>query len=172
MDRLTEQRGWHLQVNRVFRDIVTSPLIQHRIDLFAAGLECNAEAGINLADSQKALLQYRSGLDSLRPIEVKAVSNLEPDDLDENYMRAAGGVYAIVKDPVRLFTLGFVSRGIPQKEWEIPLPVANPAGYSFYPDANVITFVELQEASCVNRPLELSSQPHSNITAICRSRST
>ena len=168
MDRLTEQRGWHLQVNRVFRDIVTSPLIQHRIDLFAAGLECNAEAGISLADSQKALLQYRAGLDSLRPIEVKAVSNLEQEDLDENYTRAAGGVYAIIKDPVRLFTLGSVSRGIPQKEWEIPLPVANPAGYGFYPGANVIAFVEMRRAACANLSLESLSPPRSNMTTARR----
>ena len=153
MVRPTEQYGLHPKVNRIFHDVLTSPLTQHRIDPFATGLEYNAEAGISLAYSQKALLQYRSSLDSLSPIEVKAVSNLTWEDLDEGSMKTAGGVYTIVKDPVRLFTLGSASRGIPQKEWEIPLPVVNPAGYSFYPGANVIAFVELQGAACVNLSL-------------------
>ena len=145
-----------------------SPLTQHRMDLFAAGLEHNVEAGISLVDSQKALLRYHSSLDSLRPIEVKAVSNLEQEDLDEDYMSTAGGVYAIIKDPVRLFTLGSVSRGIPQKEWEIPLPVANPAGYGFYIGANVIAFVEMRRAARANLSLESLSPPRSNMTTARR----
>ncbi|KAF9788530.1 hypothetical protein BJ322DRAFT_1106514 [Thelephora terrestris] len=135
------------QVNRIFRDILASPLIQHKIDLFTAGLEHNAEAGISLADSQEALLRYRSSLDSLSPAEVRAVNNLEVEDLRANNMKIAGGVCAIIKDPVRLFTLGSASRGILHKEWAIPLPVADPVGYGFYPGANVITFVELQTAN-------------------------
>ena len=137
MDILTQHR-WHLQVNRSFRDaVLASPLIQHKIDLYATGLEYNAAAGISLADSREALLRYRSGLDSLRPVEERTVN------LQRRFQcGASGGAYVIVNDSIRLFTLGSASRGIPPKEWEIPLPFTYPSGYGFYPGANVIAFVE------------------------------
>ncbi|KAF9653285.1 hypothetical protein BDM02DRAFT_3265533 [Thelephora ganbajun] len=133
------------QVNRVFRDaILASPFIRHKIDLFAAGLEYNAAAGIGLAESQKAFLQYRLNLDSLRPIEERTVDNLGPDT---GKPRARGGVYAIVKESVRLFSLGSASWRIPYKEWEIPLPGIHPRSYDFYPGADVIAFLEAPGAS-------------------------
>jgi hypothetical protein len=128
----------HLQVNRVFQGAtLISPLIQHKIDLFSAGLEYNATVGVDLADSRKALLQYRSSLDSLRPTDKRVV-----DDLPFSHIEATGGVYAAVGDSVLLFTLGSTSRGIPYKEWEIPLPVDSFKEWGFYPGADVIFFIE------------------------------
>ena len=64
------ERSRHLQVNRIFYNVIlASPLIQHKLDLFAAGFEYNAAAGINLADSQKAFRQHTSSLDSLLEYE-------------------------------------------------------------------------------------------------------
>ena len=143
-----------MQVNRTFNDAaLASPLIRHKIDLFAAGFEYNAASGISLADSRKALLQYHSNLNTLRPTEERVLDDLQPDD--DNYATVVGGVYAIVlRDSVRLFNLGSAWRGISRKEWEIPLPVDNLVGYGFYPAADVIAFVEL---SCVHWRLELPS---------------
>jgi hypothetical protein len=120
-------------------------LIQHRIDLFVAGLEYDAGAGISLADSREAFVQYHSNLNPLCPIEVES---LQGDYLDSE--KAAGGVYAIAKDDsVRLFTLSSASRGIPLKEWNVPYPVAEPEDYCFHPDADVIAFIESPGSRCV-----------------------
>lgn len=139
VDRLTHYR-WYLQVNCVFRDaVLASPLIQHKIDLFATGLEYNAAAGVSLADSKKSLLRYHSSLETLRPIEER-VMNLEP-----RFERASGGTYAIAfVSSVRVFTLGSASRGIPHKEWEITPPVTHIWGYCFYPGADVIAFLDCE----------------------------
>jgi hypothetical protein len=119
-----------------------SPLIQHKIDLFSAGLEYNPRAGISLAHSKEALLRYRSNLDPLWPIEV---GRIQENDMISEKNKAAGGVYVNVKDDlVRLFALSSTSRGIPRKQWEIPLPVADPWGYCFHPDADVIAFFKLE----------------------------
>lgn len=57
-----------------------------------------------------------------------------------------GGVCAVLEDDsVRLFTLGSASRRIPDKEWEIPLPVTSPAKCALYPGADVIVFAYLQQ---------------------------
>jgi hypothetical protein len=133
------ERRWCLQVNRSFRDVIAaSPLIQHKIDLFAAGLEYNAAAGIDLVDSRKAFLQYRSGFHSLRPIEERIVH------LDQWFTRKSGGVYAVPSHdgPVQLFAPGSASRGIPHKEWEAPLASTFLEAYDVCPDADVIAFPE------------------------------
>lgn len=94
------------------------------------------------------------------------MGNLRPEDVGERYTKIAGGVYAIVKESARLFTLASASRRIPHKEWEIPLPVVNLAGYSFYPGVDVIAFVELQEMTCVRWSQELIFQTNSDAAAI------
>ena len=119
-------------------------MIQHKLDLFATGFEYNAGAGISLADSREALLRYRSSLDTLRPIGERTVESRRAYGADS--ASTVGGVCAIVKeDSVRLFTLGSSSRGIPYNEWEIPTPVINPWYSCFYPGADVIAFLDLQE---------------------------
>lgn len=72
------------------------------------------------------------------------MSNAEISDINERRIKVIGGVCAIVRDSARFVRLGSTSRGIPPKEWEIPLPVADPAEYTHYPGADVIAFVELQ----------------------------
>ena len=64
--------------------------------------------------------------------------------------RSAGGVYAILEDSVRLFTLGSHSRGIPSKEWRIPLPVSHVDDYCFHPGADVIAFLDVDRSLCVD----------------------
>ncbi|KAF9793389.1 hypothetical protein BJ322DRAFT_1016908 [Thelephora terrestris] len=112
---------------------------QHKIELYAAGLEYNAAAEINLADSQNAHSRYCSSMDSLCPVGKMMVS-MWRDNLDRT--RSGGGVHVIFQESVRLFALGSASRGIPHREWEIPLPVADPAGCCLCPDGDVIAFVE------------------------------
>ena len=121
------------------------------MDLFSSGLEYSMAAGVSLDDSRRALLQYLSSLDSLRPIEERTTDCNWPKDviLDE----PASGVYPAVNgSSVRLFVPGSTSRGIPHKEWEVPLPVADLEGFGFYPGADIIAFVEFQETKCVHRP--------------------
>ena len=86
-------------------------------------------------------------MDSLCPIEERVVDHLR-EDYDSG--RAVGGVHAIVdSNSVLLLALGSASRGIPYKQWEIPLPVTDPADYGFCPRVNVFAVVELQDVRYV-----------------------
>jgi hypothetical protein len=117
-------------------------LIQHKIDLFSAGFEHNATAKIDLDDSQKALTQYKSGVDSLSPIEERVVDNLPPEYLST---KAVGGIHAIINsDSASLFALGSASRGIPYKQWEIKLPTSGPQGCGFCPRADIFATAKLE----------------------------
>ena len=159
------ERSLYMQVNRVFHDtILASPLVQLKIDLFAAGLEHNATSGIDLAESREAFLQYSASLNSLRPIEERLVEEVQPDGRSSS--RMVGGVYAVFTDSVRLFSLGSASRRIPYKEWEIPSPIDDAVDYDIYPGANLIAFVEWQSRTCVHYLQELLLQAHSNIAVI------
>ena len=132
----------NLQVKRIFHDVIlASPLIQHKIGLFAAGLEYNAAAGVDLTESRKAFLQYTSSLDSLRPIEERVVGEVQADGFYR--WSAAGGVHAVFTDSVRLLSLGSASRGIPYKEWKIPSPINDAVNHCIHPGANIIAFVEM-----------------------------
>ena len=118
-------------------------MIQHKIDLYAAGFEYNPAAGIDLSESRKALHQYLSNLDLLRPAEERVENLWDWDDI--NHLKTAGGVVATVVDKsIRLFALGSSSRRIPYKEWEILSPT-DFEDYDFYPGADIIAFVKLEE---------------------------
>ena len=127
------------------------------MDLHSTGLEYNAVAGISLADSRKAPLQYRSSLDSPCPSAKWTAKNIKTTEV---FYRSAGDVYAILEESVRLFTLGSPSRGIPFKEWKIPLPVDDVDDYCLYPGADVIAFLIVQEYTCVTEPQRLSQHAH------------
>jgi len=47
-----------LKLNRSFPELIRSPRIQHRLDLYAAGLERNLATGVAVADCIKALEEY------------------------------------------------------------------------------------------------------------------
>ena len=148
-----------MQVNRAFHDVVlSSPLIQHKLDLHAVGLEHNPAAGVDLIESQKAFCKYLTSFGALSPIEERTVCGLRAPRKYQD-AKVVGSVYTILKDKVRLFTLGSVSRGTPYKEWAIPLPVIAPQDYGFYPGADIIAFLEVQGVMCVyassNRRCEL-----------------
>ena len=119
-------------------------MTQHKIDLYAAGFEYNPAAGIDLAESRKLLHRYLENLDSLCPIEEWLVEKLQiRQGIDR--LTASGGVFATVNQLVQLFSLESSSRRIPYKEWEIPLPPMELVNYGFYPGADIIAFVGLQE---------------------------
>jgi len=99
----------YLQVNRVFRDVIlSSPLIQHKLDLHAAGLEHNPAAGTDLTESRKAFRQYLTSYGTLSPTEERRVGGLRAPRKYKD-TKVVGGVHAILNDKVRLFTLGSVS---------------------------------------------------------------
>jgi len=56
---------------------------------------------------------------------------------------AVNGTYGILwRNLVRFFTLGSVSLGIPRREWGIPLQHVEASTFTFYPQANIMAFVE------------------------------
>jgi hypothetical protein len=127
-------------------------------------LEHNPAAGIDLAESRNALGRYLKNLDTLSPAEERTVGGVQiPDSFRD--IQAAGGVYAILKDQIRLFTLGSVSRGVPYKEWTIPPPAA-PDKFGFYPGANVIAFARLVDLVYVYSSSTSSLRTHPNATGI------
>lgn len=168
MDILTEHERCS-QVNHTFCDAIrVSPLLQHKIDLWAAGLEYNVAAGVRLVDSRNALIQYRSNLNSLRPTEERTIETVRPEPTEE-FARAVGGVYAIAAgDSIRLLTLGSALQKVPHKEWAIPLPVCTLVGCHFYPGADIIAFVELQETEYVHWPQELKFHVYPDVAELSR----
>ena len=118
-------------------------MIQHKLDLYAAGLEYNSIVGVDLAESRRAFDQYLSNLDSLSFVEKRTVNDLQAPE-DCKVSMTASGVHAVVDASVRLFTLGSALRGIPYKEWEIPFPITSGNNYSFFPDAGIIALVGWQ----------------------------
>lgn len=167
MDGFTDY-GLFLQVNRTFRNVINaSPVLKHKIELFVVGLEYNATAGISLPDRREALLRYSRGLDSLRPFEQKVLGNFLPPQ----FIRASNGVFGLAGDSLELFVPGSASRRIPQKKWEIPLPVVRVEAYDFYPNADILAVVELKGEPCVFLLLEVSSRTNSSVATIHRLRS-
>jgi len=131
------------QINHALRDVILSPhLIRHKLDLHAAGLEYNPIVGVDLAESQRIFNKYLSNLDSSPVVETRTINSLRTPRCSK-VSKTAGGVLAIVDESVLLFTLGSPLRGI-HREWEIPFPCASINNYSFYPDADIIAFVEWQ----------------------------
>jgi len=130
-------------------------------------LEHNPAAGIDLSESRKVFSQYLTNFGTLSPIEEKTAGNLQVPDSTIN-AKVVGGVYAIMNDQVQLFTLGSPSRGIPYKEWTIPLPVTAPEGYGFYPGADIIAFVKQQSPMYVYSSSKLLPRAHSDVTGMRR----
>ena len=88
-------------------------------------------------------------MDSLCPIEERVVDDIRPDY--SSTMKTNGGIHAIPEnDSVRLFALGSASRGIPYKQWEIPLPF-DEYSYDFCPRADLFAVVEWQLVEYVRR---------------------
>jgi len=167
VDALTDY-GLFLQVNRTFRNVINaSPVLKHKIELFAVGLEYNATAEISLPDRREALLRYSKGLDSLRPFEQKVLGKF----LQPQYIRASNGVFGLAGSSLELFVPGSASRRIPQKKWEVPLPTACLEAYDFYPNADVLAVAGLKGATCVFWSQELPSRTNSSAATIHRSRS-
>ena len=53
-----------------------------------------------------------------------------------------GGVYGLHYDhSIKFFELGSISRGIPRREWEIPVKDIEALTFAFYPQANVVAIV-------------------------------
>jgi len=95
----------------------------------------------------------------LSPIDEKEMDEYLRTPAEVGYIKAAGGICAILTDQVRLFAVGSIARGIPYKEWAIPLPVITPQDYEFDPGTDIIAFLEVQGLMCVyvssNRRCEL-----------------
>ena len=69
---------------------------------------------------------------------------------DGRSMKTAGGIHAVIEDDsARLFVLGSASRGIPYRQWKIPLPATGPKQCGFCPRADVIAVVESQHVTYV-----------------------
>ena len=132
------------KVTRGFRDLVIhSPQIQHKLDLYAAGLEPNWTTGFTLTDSIKALGEHRSrwkdfNVDSEQQMTAR-ISNSEQE-------ATAGGVYGVVTGfEIQFFTLASNPRGIQPKEQKISLDF-KVVGFAFHPHADVVVV-----AGCTGR---------------------
>lgn len=128
-----------LKVNRGFHDFIRrSSRIQHELDLYATGLKPNWAAGVTIADSIKALGQYRSRWENF-DIEAHQTTARIPDGERE---ATAGGVYGIAMErEIQLFTLPSNSRGIQPTKQRIPLDF-EVVGFAFHPQADVIVIAE------------------------------
>ena len=135
------------KVNQAFHKLVQgSPSIQYEIDLFAVGLQRNPRIDAPIADCRLALASYRRRWETLHPVE-KLNKDFCHRDRDHDWCRpnaiAVSGVHGLCwKDRVKFFTLGPTSRGIPSREWDIPLKDIKAHAFAFYPPANVMAVAE------------------------------
>ena len=129
------------KVNHAFCDLIlASPSIQYEVDLFDAGLQPNPRTKASLADCRAALEAYSRRWGALDPAE-KWDKSLDVSTILEAVV--VSGTYGILwVNSIKFFTLGSVSRGIPKREWEIPLEHTEASIFTFYPQANVVAIVE------------------------------
>jgi hypothetical protein len=125
-----------LKVNRGFRDLIRLSLrVQHKLDLYATGLVPNWATGVTIADSIKALEEYRSRWDCFYLDGHKTTVRLPPGPSKEF---TAGGVYGVATEhQILLFTLPSNLRAIQPKSQTISLDF-KVVGFAFHPQADVV----------------------------------
>ncbi|KAF9643840.1 hypothetical protein BDM02DRAFT_3191141 [Thelephora ganbajun] len=152
------------QVNHYLRSFVQdSPYIKNRIDLFTAGLEDNPAVNLTLADKRKAFYEHRMKWRTLEP--VKKWQRTIGSIFNTGSRATALGVYAFIADSkefVEFITLESVSRGIPRKEWKLPLPDFALSDFAINPQADVLVVVVRKRAGEYTLHLlsMTSGQPH------------
>jgi hypothetical protein len=105
-------------------------------------LEDNPSVNISLADKRRAFDEYRAKWDTFHPIQKleRKVDNFYPD------CHASGsGVHGFVtssKKFIEFLGLDSVSRGVPRKEWKVPLPDFEPFDFAINPHADVLVAIE------------------------------
>ena len=127
-----------LKVNRGFRDLIRGSVrIQHKLDLYATGLVPNWATGVTVADSVKALGEYRSNWDNCE-IDYDQPEMEIPSGRLEFGARSAGGVYGmVIMQEILLVTLPSNSRAIQSRKQTISLDF-RVMGFAFHPQADVI----------------------------------
>jgi len=136
------------EVNHGFNDFIqASPYLKYRVDLFAAGLKDNPTVNLSLANKHRALDEYRAKWGAFGSIQKR---ERKIDGFTSGSLQARGsGVFGFVpvwERSIRFMTLESVSRGIPQKEWQIPLPPDFlPHSFAICPQADVLAMAGLEE---------------------------
>ena len=65
------------------------------------------------------------------------------DVLSIRQINVVSGTYGFLwGNAIKFFTSGAISRGIPGKEWDIPVKGFEAVIFTFYPQANVVAVVE------------------------------
>lgn len=126
------------QLNRVFHDLVhNSPQIQHKLDLFAAGLEPNWSTGFTLADRVKSLEEYHSRWEDI-DIDMYQTAVKPPSVGSQTIV---GGICASIPkgDEIKFCTLPSSFRAIVSKSHTIPFD-PEVIDFAFNPQADVIVF--------------------------------
>ena len=140
------------QANRAFRDFIQgSPYVKHRINLFAVGLKDNPFANLTLDDRKKAY-ERRPKWETFKPTERLQQAAGNPTTWNRVNML---GVYAFIADPrkfIEFITLESVSRGIPRKEWRLPLPHFALREFAIDPHADVLVIIVQKNIGYLSDP--------------------
>ena len=119
-----------------------SPSIQYEINLFGAGLQHNPRTKTSLADCYKALRTYCTSWETLDPAE--KWDKVLYDVYSTRKTDVVSGTYGFLRgNAIKFFTPGAVSRGIPGKEWDIPVKGFEACIFTFYPQADVVAVAEV-----------------------------
>ena len=132
-----------LKVNRGFRDLIRGSVrIQHKLDLYATGLVPNWATGVTVADSIKALEEYRSNWDNYEIDYNQPEMEIPSGHRPELGTVSVGGVYGVaMKQEILLVTLPSNSRAIQSRKQTISLDFTA-TGFAFHPQADVIVVAE------------------------------
>lgn len=105
-------------------------------------MQDNPDANIPLADKRKAFDKYRAKWDVFHPIKKweRAV--------DSSYLNphvSGPGVHGFIvgsQEFIEFLSLEPVSRGVPPKEWKVPLSDFEPLKLAINPHADVLVVIE------------------------------
>ena len=130
-------------MNRAFYCLARdSPSIRYEIDLFGTGLQRNPRTKAPLMDCRAALKTYCEGWETLNPVEEWDV---DLESLACEAVNVVGGTVGILlEDSVKFITLGSILRGIPRKEWDIPLGDFESFYFAFCPRTDLLVIVEVE----------------------------
>ena len=149
------------QVNPYFRDLIQdSPHIAYRVGIFSAGLKDNPSVNLSLADKRRILCEYRTKWGALSPIQ-KSEGRTKNSPM--TFRASASGVFCFVvgrDDFIQFSTLGSISRGIPRKEWRVPLPAGiSLKHFAICPQADVLAVAGWGLSNAADLVLLIGFQP-------------
>ncbi|KAH8096635.1 hypothetical protein BXZ70DRAFT_1032349 [Cristinia sonorae] len=148
------------QASSLFDEVIAGSMtIQYKIELYTERLKDGKDCpnGWSIGERLEALRSRRAALHAMLPKSKLAILDMEP----ETEYLVTRGHFAWVEegevqedDCLRVFQIQSVSRGIPLKEWKIPLPaslLAEERYFAMFPDEDLLVATVCSSTDTLDR---------------------